>query len=116
MRVLFPNLVIPQAATKSNAIDGALLAWQESITVYAPLSLAGVTSMQVSPKSVSDSVDADYRTSQSGGSDIAIAAGKAVTISELSFGAFRLSTTVAPGAGGETYGLVGEEKPALIGY
>lgn len=117
MRVLFPNLVIAVGLTKSNVIDGALLGWMKDITFYPPGTLAGTVTVQVSPKSQGDSVDGDYINYQESGSDVTLTASKARKITNPgSFGSMRLIETVVAGAGGETFGLVGEEEPALIGY
>ena len=65
-----------------------------SFTVFCPAALTGSVTMQVKPTPAS----ASWTTLQSGGADIAFAAGKAVNISNVPFGDFRLHSNAAEGA------------------
>jgi hypothetical protein len=63
------------------------------ITIYAPAALTGTITIEVQPYG-----DATWRTLQSGGADITLAATKAVVISPPAFADLRLHSSGAEGA------------------
>ena len=87
-----PNLTIANAGTTSGAIGG--FADARALMIYAPAALTGTVTVQVEPTDTGTSW-VDYG---SGGSDVTIAAGNAVTIEPISFRQLRLSSSGAEGA------------------
>lgn len=89
------TLTIAGSATDSQALSTlqfgkAGLGAAVGITIYAPAAVPGVITVQVLPYG-----DTVWRTLQSGGADVTIAAAKAVVISPPPFGDLRLHTATA---------------------
>ena len=102
-------LVIPNAATVSQAIGGNLFDFLRSLSIHAPASLAGVTKIEVADTEPDVAVAGDFRDLQSAGADITIPADSTIVLENISYRSLRLSTTVAPGAGGETYDVTAKD-------
>jgi hypothetical protein len=107
------TLTIPAGQTVSNAIGGRLFRFLRSITIKPPATLSGTVKIEVSDKLPESAVTADYADLQSAGADVNITGDNAVTISELSYGAMRLSTTVAPGSD-EVYEVIAHDDPGAF--
>lgn len=93
------SLTIVSGQTTGTAIGG--LDDSEAFTIYAPASLTGNITMQVSPdRQVSEGgpASAAWSTLQSGGVDITLTAGKALTITDVAIRQLRLVSDVAEGA------------------
>lgn len=101
--VKITSLTIPNGATISNGLAGTGK-FLRNIAIYAPSSLAGAITVEAS-----DTEGGTFRTLQSGGTDVAVAAGKCVVLIEVPFIDMRLKTTVAPGAD-EVFAVVGQEE------
>lgn len=101
--VKITSLTIPSGQTVSNGLVGTAK-FLRNIALYAPSSLAGAITVEVS-----DTQGGTFRTLQSGGTDVAIAAGKCVVLIEVPFIDMRLKTTSAPGAD-EDFAVVGQEE------
>lgn len=65
-----------------------------SLTIFAPSALTGSITIQVKPYPAASS----WSTLQSGGTDIGVAAGKAVNINNIPFGDIRILSGSAEGA------------------
>lgn len=72
-----------------------------SITIKAPAALTAVVTAQIAE--TNPSVDADFVTLQQSGADVAVAAGKAVTITHIAAKDFRLISAGAEGAQRDFY-------------
>lgn len=90
--VNLPDLTISNAGTTSNAIGSIDDA--EAIVIYAPATLTGTVTVQVEPTETGTA----WVDLTSGGSDVTIAAGNSVTITEGGFRQLRLSSSAAEGA------------------
>ena len=108
--IRLPSLVIANGAVVSNYIGGYLFDNGAKITIMAPASLAGAITVEVADTEPGDAVDADFRKLQSSGADVVCTVGDATPITMVAFRSLRLATAVAPGAGGETFDVVLEEK------
>lgn len=82
-----PNLVIAQNATATTTPITAQLSDAEAVMIFAPSALTGTVTVQVSSDGGSTYVDLG-----SGGSDVTIGAGNAVTISPVGFNALRVTS------------------------
>jgi hypothetical protein len=105
--VKLPDQTIVNAGQNSNVLGRSVLERMDSLTFLAPAVLAETVNIQVANKD--GAVDSDFKTLQSGGADIAIAAGKAVTVTDLAAKEIRLRATVAVAAD-RTFGVVGAER------
>lgn len=109
-----PSLVIPEAATVSNALDGTQLRFAEYFTIYPPAALSGVVTIEVSDLPADVSVAADWRVlADEAGAARTLTADEAMPVRNTGFGALRLSTTIAPGVGGETHDVRGIERTVI---
>lgn len=92
------TLTIPNADTKSNAFtDARTFAGLDSLLIICPAALTGAVKLESAP--AADSVDADFRTvQQPAGTDIALAAGKAVLIERPAFVNIRVKSGGAEAA------------------
>lgn len=106
-----PSLTIPQAATVSNALGVKHLRHLSALTIFSPAAISGVVTVQVADVDGEKAVAADWRAFQDGGADVALTAAKALKIDEPAFQGLRLSTTIAPGAGGNIFDVNGSETP-----
>lgn len=107
--ITLPTLTIAQAATASNIIGVPWFNELTSLAIHGPASLAGAVTVEVADTHPDSAVDADFRTLQSGGSDVVITAGDTTVLTELAFRSLRLKESVAPGAGGEVFDVTGQE-------
>lgn len=90
------TLSIPNGGTDSPVLDADVFGKFEAITVMAPATLTGTITVQVG---VLDIVNPTFDTLQSPpGTDVAIAASKAFTISPPCFPQFRLHSSGAEAA------------------
>ena len=87
-----PSMVIANGGTVSGTIT-SYLGDARSITITAPSALTGTVTIQGSVDGGTTYVDVG-----SGGSDVTIGAGNAVTITDPAFNAIRLSSSIAEGA------------------
>jgi len=81
------------ALTSLGAVGRVGLGAATGLTIYAPATLTGTVTIEVLPYG-----DATWRTLQSGGADVTIAATKAVVISPPAFADLRLHSSGAEGA------------------
>lgn len=101
------DLVVPNGQTVSNALlayeaptapnmstGGGGFRDADAITIEAPAVLAEVATVQVAEKEVGGTFD----NLQRNGADVTIAAGKAITIGDISFKAIQISLGVAAAA------------------
>lgn len=89
-----PDLVILNAATESNALDKSTYYRRASgFTIGGPAALTGAITVLVSIDGGST-----YQTLQSNGSDINIAAGKAISLRHKGWTHMKLKSTVGEGA------------------
>lgn len=86
-----PTLTIDSGTQTSDAITG--FGDAEALILYAPSALTGTVTVQVSPTTTGTFVDLE-----SSGSDVTLTAGNATVITEIPFGALRLSSSIAEGA------------------
>jgi len=104
MVVDLKNFLIGNGTTTSNAIGGFEDA--EALVIYAPAALTGTVTLQVAPDREASERDQSgaaaaaivWATMQSGGSDITIPAGKALTLTDIGFRQMRLVSGSAEGA------------------
>ena len=88
-----PNLVIANGATDTTTPITRYLDDAKTLTIVAPSALTGTVTVQISVDDGTTYVDAG-----SGGSDITIGAGNAVTITDPSFNGLRVTSSIAEGA------------------
>ena len=117
-KITYPmaDLVIAQAASKSNILDRETLAAVDGITIQTPDSLAGTIYVEASAieKAEADYVDNDFEIVQSSpGTDLVLAAARVITLTKTTYMALRLTTGTPPGAGGETFPVCGEMHPLV---
>ena len=86
-------LTIASGGTSSGSVGRAALRAARAIAIFAPATLPETVNI-----AVSNDGGSTYCTLQSGGSDIAIAAGKALVIDAVAFDDLRLTATGAVGA------------------
>lgn len=99
-----PNILIASGTTTSAAIGGFDDA--EALVIYAPAALTGTVTLQVAPDRQASERDQSlaaapavvWSTMQSGGSDITIPAGKALTLTDIGFRQMRLVSGSSEGA------------------
>lgn len=87
-------LTIPSGAQVSNALPEKDFRWSRSMVILSPVAITGIYTIEVSDPIVP--VTADWRTLQSGGSDVTLAAGKALVLDTLPFRNLRLATSGTP--------------------
>lgn len=94
--VFLGTISIPNAGTDSPVIDADAFGKFEAITIMAPAALTGTVTVQVG---TTDAAAPTFVTLQSPpGTDVAIAAAKAFTISPPCFPQFRMHSSGAEGA------------------
>ena len=106
----FPSLTIANGETESNIIGGYLFDNIKGLTVFGPAAVAGVVVVEIADTEPGVAVDADFVTLQSSGADVGVTVGDGTPITYSAFRSLRVATTVAPGAAGEVYRVVAEEK------
>ena len=104
MNIRLPDIVILDGATDSDGYDipDAISA----IAIWGPSLLAGAVTVQVSPRSTTDTPV--WATLQSAGSDVAITVSDVTLITVTCFVALCLHESAAPGAD-ETFLVAGSE-------
>lgn len=90
--VRLPDLIMT-GATDSNVIDADEFGKYNAITIFGPAALVGTATLQVGKD---DTTGATFVTLQSpAGTDVAIAAGKAITIAPPCFPQMRVHSTAS---------------------
>ena len=92
-----PNLVIASGSTDSTTAITASLNDADNVTIQAPSSLTGTVTVKLSTDG-----GTTYSDAGSGGSDITIGAGNAVTITTVGFNALKVTSGSAE-AGTRTF-------------
>lgn len=100
------SLTIAVGDTKSNILDDPKTAFT-NMTLYAPSTIGGVTTVFVSPKRAAESVPADFIALQSGGADVVLTADKATPLSVAGWGALLLKTDTTVSGAAEVYEVTG---------
>lgn len=92
------SLTIASGQTVGAAIGGMDDA--EALVIYAPAALTGTITLQISPtrEASEGGGTATWATLQSGGADITLGAGKALTITDIGFRQLRMVSDAAEGA------------------
>ena len=95
-----PAIIIGSGQTTSSAIGG--FDDSEALAIWAPGTLTGTITLQIAPERQATeggtSSVQTWATLQSGGVDITLSAGKALTITDIAFRQLRLVSTSAEGA------------------
>ncbi len=92
-----PNLVIASGSTDSTTAITAYLDDAKSLTIQAPSTLTGTVTLKASTDG-----GTTYSDLGSGGSDVTIAAGNSVTITDVAFNALKVTSGSAE-AGTRTF-------------
>jgi len=100
------SLTIAIGDTESNILDDPKTALA-NMTLYAPASIGGVTTVMVSPKREAESVLADFVALQSGGADVTLAAAKGTPLIVAGWGALLLKTDTTVSGADEVYEVTG---------
>ena len=104
------SITIPNGGTASDPLDGHLIRWATALYVHPPAALAGTVTVEVAPRRPSTVQAADWRALESEGTPIEVTAGQTLPLIATGFGSIRVSTTVAPGVGGEEFEITIEER------
>lgn len=107
------NCVITSGQTNGSAVEGFEDA--EAVSIWAPASLTGTITIQVSPDRPPDvggvaAASKTWATLQSGGSDVTLGASKMLTLTDITFRALRMVSGSAEG-GDRTFKITKQIYP-----
>lgn len=107
------SLTIPLNTADSNIIGGFLFDNAGKISIMSPPTISGVTTVEVADTEPGVAVDADFRTLQSGGSDVVCTADDSTAITMAAFRSLRLLTDGGQHAA-EVFDVVMQEQNVEI--
>lgn len=96
-----PDLVIDVSEDNqdSNILGGHQFSWADSIVIHGNVAATtGTINVEVAAVDPSAAVDADFRTLQSGGSDVTVTQDDTTVIQNTGFRSLRLHSTMAEAA------------------
>lgn len=102
------TLTIAIGDTESNVLDDPKSLF-DNMLFFAPAAIGGVTTVEVSPKRAANTLAADWKTLQSGGSDVALTAGKATPVTLSNAAALRVVTDTTVAGADEVYEVIGDQ-------
>lgn len=109
MNIRLANLIVPQGATVSNALSYVEQKNMEALSILSPAALDGGTVFTLEISASDNPGSGDWVTLQSDGSDVALSAGKSLTLVKCPFMSLRVKASVAV-ANDRTFQVVGADK------